>query len=213
MAEAQAQPRPQAVSIDPRDRRDNRGPRRGNDRMRGAPKEEKTFQEYVVSIDRVARVVRGGRRFRFKALVAVGDGKQRVGVGVAKGQDVQMAVQKATEKAKKQLITIPIANATIPHEVEAKVGGAKVLLKPAAPGTGIIAGGVVRSVVSLSGISNLLAKSLGSNNKVNNAYATLAALLKLVPRSEWLTTTLAAAEAPAKKTVKTTKTADKEASS
>src|SRR5688572_7681295 len=137
----------QAVSIDPRDKRQNnpgRG-RRPGDRSQ-EPREEKVFQEYVVSIDRVARVVKGGRRFRFKALVAVGDGKRRVGVGVAKGQDVQAAVAKATDKAKKQLVTIPVTDkASIPHDVTAKVGGAHVRLMPAAPGTGVIAGGVVRS--------------------------------------------------------------------
>lgn len=196
MAEVQ-----QAVSIDPRgaNRRPggpNRG-RRPNDRT-DQPREEKIFQEYVVSIDRVARVVKGGRRFRFKALVAVGDSKQRVGVGVAKGQDVQAAVAKATDKAKKQLITFPVtAKATIPHEVQAKVGGAKVLLMPAAPGTGIIAGGVVRSIAQLTGVTNLLGKTLGSNNKVNNAYATIEALRQLVAEENWLNKP--AKKAPAKK--------------
>jgi small subunit ribosomal protein S5 len=178
----------QAVSIDPQ----NRGRGRqggGNNRDRNnqnAPREEKIFNEYVVSIDRVARVVKGGRRFRFKALVAIGDGKQRVGVGVSKGLDVQSAVAKATEKAKKSLITIPVVNATIPHEVDAKISGAKVLLMPASPGTGIIAGGAVRSIMSLTGVTNLLGKVLGSNNKVNNAYATIEALRKLVPREQWV---------------------------
>lgn len=173
-----------AVSIDPKDRRGgNRGPNR-DDRRQG-PKEDKIFKENVISIDRVARVVKGGRRFRFKALVAVGDGKQRIGVGVSKGMDVQTAVSKATEKAKKQLLTIPIINATIPHDVQAKVGGAKVLLKPASPGTGVIAGGAIRSIIGLTGVSNLLSKALGSNNKVNNAYATIEALRQLVPVDEW----------------------------
>lgn len=188
----------QAVSIDPRgaNRRPG-GPNRGrrNDRN-DQPREEKIFQEYVVSIDRVARVVQGGRRFRFKALVAVGDGKQRVGVGVAKGQDVQAAVAKATDRAKKQLITIPVTSkASIPHEVSAKVGGAKVLIMPAAPGTGIIAGGVMRSIIQLTGVTNLLGKALGSNNKVNNAYATIEALRALVAEDQWL-------NPPAKKTAK-----------
>ncbi len=176
-----------AVSIDPKDRRggNNRGPRRPGDRNQG-PKEDKVFNEHVISIDRVARVVKGGRRFRFKALVAVGDGKQRVGIGVAKGADVQTAVTKATDKAKKELLTIPIVNATIPHDVEAKVGGAKVLLKPASPGTGIIAGGAVRSIIGLTGVTNLLSKALGSKNKVNNAYATLDALRQLVPAENWI---------------------------
>ena len=181
---------PNAVSIDRQASNGQRGQgrpgqNRRNDR-RDMPQQEKIFNEYVISIDRVARVVKGGRRFRFKALVAVGDGKQRVGVGVAKGMDVQAAVAKATDKAKKQLITIPIVKATIPHDVEAKVGGAKVLLRPAAPGTGIIAGGSVRSIIGLTGVTNLLGKALGGNNKANNAYATIEALRQLVAAEDWV---------------------------
>lgn len=177
----------QAVSIDPKSRQGGRPGQRRNTERAQAPKEEKIFQEFVIGIDRVARVVKGGRRFRFKALVAVGDGKQRVGVGVAKGMDVQSAVAKAVDKAKKQLITIPVTkDASIPHEVSAKIGGAKVLLMPAAPGTGIIAGGAVRSIINLTGVTNLMGKALGSNNKVNNAYATLDALRKLVPKDQWI---------------------------
>jgi len=172
-------------------------PRR-NDRVQ-APREEKVFEEYVINIDRVARVVKGGRRFRFKALVAVGDHKNRIGVGVAKGADVQSAVAKATDVAKKSLITIPIAKATIPHDVEVKVSGARVLLKPAAPGTGLIAGGVVRSIIGLTGIHNLLSKSLGSTNKVNNAYATIEALRQLVPAEEWLNAPKRAKQTPVAK--------------
>lgn len=178
MAEAQTTTR------DPRSS-DRRGPRR-NDRQSNAPREEKLFEEQVIAIDRVARVVKGGRRFRFKALVVVGDRKNKVGVGVAKGQDVQAAVAKATDVAKKHLITIPVVNTTIPHDVEVKVSGARVLLKPAAPGTGIIAGGVVRSIIGVTGINNMLSKSLGSTNKVNIAYATIEALRSLVPAEEWL---------------------------
>lgn len=166
------------------DRGGDRRPRR-NDRAQ-LPREEKIFEEFVINIDRVARVVKGGRRFRFKALVAVGDRKNRVGIGVSKGADVQSAVAKATEVAKKSLVTIPVKNATIPHDVEVKIGGARVLLKPAAPGTGVIAGGVVRSIIGLTGIHNLLSKSLGSTNKVNNAYATIEALRQLVAREDWL---------------------------
>ena len=162
----------------------DRRPRR-NDRVQ-TPREEKIFEEYVINIDRVARVVKGGRRFRFKALVAIGDHKNRVGIGVAKGADVQAAVAKATDVAKKSIITIPITKATIPHDTEVKVSGARVLLKPAAPGTGVIAGGVVRSIIGLTGIHNLLSKSLGSTNKVNNAYATIEALRQLVPHEQWL---------------------------
>ncbi len=158
-----------------------RAPRRDS-----KPSEPKEFQEQVINIDRVSRVVKGGRRFRFKALVVVGDGKARVGVGVGKGQDVQAAVAKATERAKKSVMTIPIASGTIPHDVETKVSGALVLLKPAGPGTGIIAGGVVRQVIGVTGVHNLLSKSLGSANKVNIAYATIKGLQSLVPKSEWV---------------------------
>lgn len=162
-----------------------RGGRR-DDRRNQVPQEPKEFEEIVINIDRVARVVKGGRRFRFKALVVVGNGKGKVGVGVSKGQDVQTAVAKATDVAKKHLITVPIANETIPHDVETKIAGAHVLIKPAAPGTGVIAGGVVRQVIGVTGIRNMLSKSLGSTNKVNIAYATIEALRLLVPREEWL---------------------------
>lgn len=177
--------------------RDSRPPRR-NDRQQ-APREEKQFEELVINIDRVARVVKGGRRFRFKALVVVGDRKNKVGVGVSKGQDVQTAIAKATDVAKKHMITIPVVKTTIPHDIEVKVGGARVLLKPAAPGTGIIAGGVVRSIIGVTGITNLLSKSLGSTNKVNIAYAVIEALKQLVPADQWLNAPkkLAAKKAPA----------------
>lgn len=166
-----------------RDRRG--GGQRRNDRPQ-APREEKLFEEMVINIDRVSRVVKGGRRFRFKALVVVGDKKTKVGIGVSKGQDVQTAIAKATDVAKKNMIEVPIANMTIPHDVEVKMSGARVLLKPAAPGTGIIAGGVVRTIIGVTGINNLLSKSLGSTNKVNIAYATIDALRSLVPADQWL---------------------------
>ena len=167
-------------------------------RREQAPAEPKQFEELVINVDRVSRVVKGGRRFRFKALVVVGDHKTRVGVGVAKGADVQVAIQKATDVAKKNLIVIPVINETIPHENEVKYSGAQVLLKPAAPGTGIIAGGVVRSIIGVTGIRNLLSKSLNSTNKVNIAYATVEALRTLVPKEEWLTTKNAAPKKAAK---------------
>jgi len=160
----------------------NRAPRR----REAAPEAPKEFEEVVINIDRVARVVKGGRRFRFKALVVVGNRKDKVGVGVAKGADVQAAIAKATDVAKKNLITIPVLNNTIPHDAEVKVSGARVLVKPAAPGTGIIAGGVVRQIIGVTGIHNLLSKSLGSTNKVNIAYATIDALKSLVPKDQWL---------------------------
>jgi small subunit ribosomal protein S5 len=162
----------------------NTRPPRG--RRPQVPAEPKQFEEVVITIDRVARVVKGGRRFRFKALVVVGDRKSKVGVGVAKGADVQTAVTKATDVAKKNMVTIPIINDTVPHDVEMKLSGARVLLMPAAPGTGIIAGGVVRSIIGVTGIRNLLSKSLGSTNKVNIAYATIDALKAMVPKDEWL---------------------------
>jgi small subunit ribosomal protein S5 len=152
-----------------------------------APQEEKQFDERVVNIDRVARVVKGGRRFRFRALVVLGDHKGKVGAGSAKGADVTTAVTKAVEAAKKNMITVPMYKGTIPHDSEGRTGGAHILVKPASEGTGIIAGGVVRTVLEVAGITNALSKSLGSSNKINVAYATLAALESLVPAKNWIT--------------------------
>jgi small subunit ribosomal protein S5 len=148
--------------------------------------EQPEFKEVVIALNRVARVVKGGRRFRFQALVAVGDGASRVGIGVSKGGDVQAAVVKATAVAKKNLITVPLYAQTIPHDVEGKVGGSRIMLKPASPGTGIIAGGTVRSILNLTSIHNILSKSLGSSNKINTAYATISALKALVPKTSWM---------------------------
>lgn len=178
----------QAAQTTPRAESHSRSPRGGrrDDRRNQAPAEPKQFEELVINIDRVARVVKGGRRFRFKALVVVGDRKTKVGVGVAKGADVQTAIAKATDVAKKSMITIPVVNETLPHDAEVKLSGARVLIKPAAPGTGIIAGGVVRQILGVTGVRNMLSKSLGSTNKVNIAYATIEALKSLVPKEEWL---------------------------
>jgi small subunit ribosomal protein S5 len=184
-------------------RSNNRGGnQRRDDRRNQTPEEPKEFEELVINIDRVSRVVKGGRRFRFKALVVVGDRKTKVGVGVAKGADVQAAVAKATDVAKKNLITIPVTNETVPHDSEVRFTGAQVLLKPAAPGTGIIAGGVVRTIIGVTGIRNLLSKSLGSTNKVNIAYATIEALKSMVPRDQWINSS----PRPAKKAVKAEET-------
>ncbi|HVQ44741.1 MAG TPA: 30S ribosomal protein S5 [Candidatus Saccharimonadia bacterium] len=139
----------------------------------------KEFEEKVIAIDRVARVVKGGRRFRFRATVVVGDGKGRVGVGVGKGSEVMTSIAKAVARAKSQMITVPLKDRTIPHEIQVRFAGAIVLLKPASAGTGVIAGGAVRNVVEVAGIRDLLTKSLGSSNKVNNAYATALALSRL----------------------------------
>ena len=150
--------------------------------------EEKQFDERTLDIDRVARVVKGGRRFRFRALVVVGDRKGKVGIGTAKGADVTAAVAKATEIAKKHFITVKLYKGTLPHEVEAKVSGANILLMPASPGTGLIAGGVVRTILDVAGVKNALSKSLGSSNKTNTAYATIEALDSLVLQKDWITT-------------------------
>ena len=148
---------------------------------------DKEFEENVVSVDRVARVVKGGRRFRFRALVVIGDKKGRVGVGISKGADVTTAISKAVDDAHKNIIKVDLYNNTLPHEMEAKVSGAHVLLKPASAGTGVIAGGVVRTILESVGVQNALSKSLGSSNKVNNAYATIAALQQMQPSNKWVT--------------------------
>ncbi len=160
--------------------RQSRGHRDGH-------QEEKLFDERVMHIDRVARVVKGGRRFRFRALVAVGDRKNRLGIGSAKGADVTTAVAKAMEVAKKNMITVQLYKGTLPHEAIAKVGGANILIKPASPGTGLIAGGVVRTVLEVAGVNNALSKSLGSTNKTNTAYATVKALQSMEPAKNWIT--------------------------
>lgn len=126
----------------------------------------------------------GGKRMRFRACVAVGDGKGRVGVGVAKGLDVSLAITKAASAARKRVLTVPIVDTTIPHTVRLKAGAALVLLKPAPQGTGVIAGGAIRIVLELAGIRNVVAKMLGSSNRVNNAYATIAALKQLRTREQ-----------------------------
>lgn len=182
---ADAKPANTTPRAEERKPRSPRGGRR-DDRRNRAPEAPKEFEELVINIDRVSRVVKGGRRFRFKALVVVGNRKDKVGVGVAKGADVQSAVSKATDVAKKHLVTLPLDGETIPHDSEVKFSGARVLIKPAAPGTGIIAGGVVRQIIGVTGIRNLLTKSLGSTNKVNIAYATIEALKSLVARDDWL---------------------------
>lgn len=176
-----------------------------NDRSRSdraGIKEEKQFDERVINIDRVARVVKGGRRFRFRALVVVGDHKGQAGIGAAKGADVTTAISKAVDVAKKDMQKIALYKTSIPHEVDAKVSGANVLLKPAAPGTGIIAGGPVRVVLEVAGVQDVLSKSLGSSNKLNISYAVLKALQQLKPKSEWITTAVNEKADKAKKVTK-----------
>ena len=156
---------------------------------------EKQFDERVVHVDRVARVVKGGRRFRFRALVVVGDHKNRVGVGSAKGADVTAAITKAGEKAKKSMMTLSLYKGTLPHETTAKVGGSNILIMPASAGTGLIAGGVVRTILEVAVVSNAVSKSLGSNNKTNTAYATIKALEQVVPANKWTTNRMSAKSA------------------
>lgn len=177
-------------------KRMDRRNRRDRVRAEAGPKE---FDEITIAVDRVSRTVAGGRRMRFKALVAIGNHKNKVGVGVAKGNDVTTAVAKATSKAKKAMITFNMDGETVCHETRTKVTGADVLIKPAAPGTGIIAGGTVRSIIGLTGVKNLISKSLGSTNKVNIAYAVIEGLRQQVPRKEWTGAKAEKAEAKAEK--------------
>lgn len=145
--------------------------------QRGAPKEKPEFDQTIVDLARVTRVTKGGKQLSFRACVLIGDRRGRVGYGVDKGKDVQLAVDKAVRQAKKNIIRIPLMWETIPHRVEAKVKAARVMLKPAPRGSGIIAGGSIRTVLEFAGVPNASAKMLGkSNNKITNILATFKAL-------------------------------------
>jgi small subunit ribosomal protein S5 len=201
-AAAEAGAQAQSAAPAPRQGRGQGGDNRRRGPRQDMPGEEKTHDERTLHIDRVARVVKGGRRFRFRALVVVGDKKGKVGIGIAKGADVTAAVSKATDIAKKNLIPVHTYKGTIPHEAQAKVGGANILIKPASAGTGLIAGGVVRTVLEVAGVRDVLSKSLGSTNKVNSAYATIDALKSLQPAKSWVTTKAKPAKTTAKKAEK-----------
>jgi small subunit ribosomal protein S5 len=154
----------------------NRRPRKPRD---GGEREQREFDQKVVEVSRVTRVTGGGKRMRFRALVVIGDRKGRVGMGLRKGNDVAESVNKAVNQAKKNLVTLPLVNETIPHEVKIKYKSSKIILVPARPGTGVIAGGAVRSVMDLAGIKNIISKMIGSSNKVNNVKAVFAAFQQM----------------------------------
>jgi len=147
-------------------------------------KEPKEFDEEVIEVSRVTRVVKGGRRLRFRATVVIGDRKGRVGYGIGKAVEVQQAIQKAVSKAKKRILTVPTYNGTIPHQIQVKFKASVVFMKPASEGTGIIAGGAMRQILGLAGVNNVLAKSLGSTNRINTAKATYKALTMLRQRND-----------------------------
>lgn len=151
----------------------NRGPRRG-DRRDDRPKDD--MEQRILEVARVTRVMAGGKRMNFRACVAIGDKKGNVGVGLGKGADVTMAVNKAVNRARKTMVNVPMIKETIPHAITLKMGAAKLMFKPAQKGRGVIAGGVARVILELAGVKNVTSKALGSKNKINNARCTIEAL-------------------------------------
>ncbi len=159
--------------------------RRRQSRQEGdAQRERNEFDQKVVEVKRVTRVVAGGKRMRFRALVVIGDHKGKVGMGLKKGADVAESVNKAVNAAKKNMVTLPLVNDTIPHQLLVKYKSSSLMLKPAKPGSGVIAGGAVRSVMDLAGVRNVVSKMLGSNNKVNNVKAVFLAFSQMKSKKE-----------------------------
>lgn len=156
----------------------NRGRRRRNDRYQ---REESDLIETIIQVSRVSKKTKGGNQIGFSVLTVVGDGKGKVGVGLGKGPDVASSIKKGFSIAKRNMIEVPIVNTTIPHQLKHKFGAAHIMIKPAAPGTGLIVGGVMRAVMEAAGIQNVVGKILGTNNKINNVYCTHQALGKLKP--------------------------------
>jgi small subunit ribosomal protein S5 len=173
-------------------RRKPRPFKKGGKRME-RPKDD--FEQKIVDLTRVTRVMAGGKRMKFRVCMVVGDKKGKVGIGIAKGIDVAMAVQKAVTQAKKNIIEVPIVDGTIPHQINIKYGSAKLMMKPGKAGSGIKAGGVMRIVLELAGVKDIVAKILGTNNKVNNAKACSLALQAFLPAAK----TTAKHQAPAHK--------------
>lgn len=155
-----------------------------DNRRQGYDGRGEELEERVVHIDRVSKVVKGGRRFGFRVLVVVGDGKGHVGVGVGKARDVPSAIRKGVDRGKRNMISVPLFDNTLPHDILVKYGAAKVLMKPASPGTGVIAGGGVRAVVEAAGVKDILSKSLGSDNVFNVVMATFKGLQQLEDYAE-----------------------------
>ena len=172
--------------------RNQQGPRgpqgqygqQGQRRPREFTPVQSEFDEQVVQVNRVSKKTKGGNKIGFSALTVVGDKKGKVGVGLGKAPDVSNAIRKGMSQAKRHMVTIPLVNGTIPFRIDVKIGAARIMLKPAPPGSGIIAGGAVRSVVSAAGIENISSKMLGTENKISNIYATLEALKRISEQAD-----------------------------